>query len=89
MTGRLLVLLAALAVSAPASAAEPQAPAPPREERGVQRQTERISPTPRVGPVMSNRCYTVAANCILGDSQPRDSKCWCATPVGPSYGTVK
>ena len=69
-----------------AFAAEPQ---PPREEGRVQPEAERLSPQPRVGPVMSNRCYTVAANCILSDAQPRDSRCWCATPFGPSYGSVK
>ncbi|HEX2827418.1 MAG TPA: hypothetical protein VHP37_13800 [Burkholderiales bacterium] len=85
----LLVLLAALALSTAVSAAEPQAPAPPSDQRRAQPETERLSPRPRVGPVMSNRCYTVAANCILSDSQPRDSKCWCATPFGPSYGTAR
>jgi hypothetical protein len=84
-----LVILAIVAWSTPAFAAEPPAPAPPREEGRVQPDLERLSPRPRVEPVMSNRCYTVAANCILGGAQPRDSRCWCATPFGPSYGSVK
>ena len=84
-----LGILAIFMLSTPAFAAEPPAPAPPREEGRVQPEFERLSPRPRVEPVMSNRCHTVAANCILGDAQPRDSRCWCATPFGPSYGSVK
>lgn len=86
---RVLAVVAAVVWSTAAFAAEPQAPAAPREEGRVQPEAERVSPRPRVGPVMSNRCYTVAMNCVLSDSQPRDSRCWCATPFGPSYGTVK
>lgn len=85
--GMQLPICLAAAFTTLAFAAEPQAPAPPRE--GVQPGTERVSPRPRIEPVMSARCYTIAANCILGEAQPRDSKCWCATPFGPSYGTVK
>ena len=84
-----LAIVAILMGSALAWAAEPQAPAQPREEGRVEPPVERLSPQPRVSPVQSNRCYTVAMNCILSDSQPRDSRCWCATPFGPSYGTVK
>jgi hypothetical protein len=89
MTVQRLVIVLAIAAATPAFAAQTQAPAMPADEQRLERETERVSPRPRVEPLMSDRCYTVAANCILDDRQPRDSRCWCATPFGPSYGTVR
>ena len=89
MAARSLLAVAAIVASTVVNAAEPQAPAVPRDDGRAQPEIERLSPRPRVQPVYSNRCYTVAMNCVLGESQPRDSQCWCATPFGPSYGTVK
>ena len=48
------------------------------------------APAPKAkSPRTSDRCYTPMVNCILSDPQKAGSSCWCVTPFGPSYGTVR
>jgi len=38
---------------------------------------------------VSNRCVTPHLSCLLAESVPVGTACWCATPNGPVTGTVK
>ena len=38
---------------------------------------------------VSNRCVTPHLTCLLAQSVPVGTTCWCATPNGPVTGTVQ
>lgn len=38
---------------------------------------------------LSNRCATPAGSCVLDQSAPVGTPCWCATPNGPVSGVVR
>lgn len=85
-----IVAAAMLAASAAVFAGEsPQAPTVPDVGNPAQTLPRPATPREAPAPRASDRCYTPAANCILADSQRVGSQCWCVTPFGPSYGTVR
>lgn len=43
----------------------------------------------RLAQAVSNICYTPVVYCNLDRSVPVGTPCWCATPNGPSSGTVR
>jgi len=38
---------------------------------------------------VSNRCATPSGSCVLDQSAPVGTPCWCATPNGPVSGVVR
>ena len=38
---------------------------------------------------VSNKCVTPSVSCVLPESAPINTPCWCATPNGPVAGFIK